>query len=65
MVERGLRENHQGAPVRIESTNATAKVTSLELPVFISFPDASFDPKAGDALELLLKPDDDLPARIA
>ncbi|WP_158617072.1 hypothetical protein [Corallococcus exercitus] len=51
--------------MRIESTNATAKVTSLELPVFISFPDASFDPKAGDALELLLKPDDDLPARIA
>ncbi|RKH01320.1 hypothetical protein D7V97_29175 [Corallococcus sp. CA053C] len=68
-VERGLHEVHRGDTVRVQGTDALAEVTSVEptaeLPVFIGFPGATFNPNAGDALELLPKPGDELPALIA
>ncbi|WP_404370527.1 hypothetical protein ACIHQR_10495 [Corallococcus coralloides] len=68
-VERGLREVHRGDTVRLQGTGATTEVTSVEptaeLPVFVGFPSAAFNPKAGDVLELRPKPGDDLPALIS
>ncbi|RKH51490.1 hypothetical protein [Corallococcus aberystwythensis] len=68
-VEHGLHEAHQGATVRLKGTKATAEVASVEptasLPIFISFHSPDFAPKEGDVLELLPKPGDELPARIA
>ncbi|MBN8466193.1 hypothetical protein JYJ95_06695 [Corallococcus exiguus] len=68
-VERGLREVHQGATMRLKGTEATAEVASVEatasLPIFISFRSPDFAPKEGDVLELLPKPGDELPALIA
>ncbi|NOK07466.1 hypothetical protein [Corallococcus exercitus] len=62
-------EVHRGDTVRLQGTGATAEVTSVEpiaeLPVFVGFPSAAFKPKAGDVLEVLSKPGDDLPALIA
>ncbi|RKH61457.1 hypothetical protein [Corallococcus llansteffanensis] len=64
-----LREGNRGGTVRVQGTDAVAEVTSVEptaeLPVFIGFPSASFNPKAGDVLELLPKAGDELPALIA
>ncbi|MCY1043307.1 hypothetical protein OV208_18465 [Corallococcus sp. bb12-1] len=68
-VERGLHEVHRGDTVRIQASSAEAEVTSVEptaeLPVFIGFPGEAFIPKAGDVLELVPKPGDELPAFIA
>ncbi|RKH59603.1 hypothetical protein [Corallococcus llansteffanensis] len=68
-MERGLHEIHRSASVRIQGSGAEAEVTSVEptaeLPVFIGLPGDVFNPKAGDALELVPKPGDEFPAFIA